>query len=544
MARAQDAIPFTWDQATVYYVTPDRFHNGDPENDHAYGRGLYGAGRPYPFDEAGHFHGGDLKGLTRKLEEGYFEELGVNVLRITAPYEQVHGWVEEDGAQAYAYRGGWALDYTEVDAGLGTASDLQSLVDTAHERGLRVVFDVVLNHVGPPTLSDMTAYDFGVVRDDAWESSRPADGESWGGFQERFVVRDDTSRAWARWWGPGWVRADLPGYEPCGSDDMTRCAKGLPDVRTDTQEPVELPPFLADKWGGEKLAGEEKALDAFFSRTGYPRLPHYYIIKWLTDWVRTYGVDGFYVGDVRQVEPEVWTALKQEAGLALDDWKAAHPARADGDLGFWMVGEARGQGASQRTYRGFDALINDSFTNPAAAAGLDSLYTRYAGAVGAAAGPAVLSVLPAQAGGFADAGTGLFLAPGGIQIDFGTELDPTGTAPATRPSIDWKAAPEATLEHWQKLGRFRHRHPAVSSGSHEQAGYEPYIFYRTARYGALEDKVVVVLGAEGRTRINVSRFFPDDTALRDAYTGKVSIVSFGMVSFPAHERGILLIEEL
>jgi alpha-amylase len=69
----------------VYFVLTDRFVNGDPGNDHSYGR------RNDGMQEIGTFHGGDLRGLTSKLD--YLQQLGVNALWISAPFEQIHGWV-------------------------------------------------------------------------------------------------------------------------------------------------------------------------------------------------------------------------------------------------------------------------------------------------------------------------------------------------------------------------------------------------------------------------------------------------------------------
>ncbi len=63
----------------------DRFENGDPSNDQSYGRHKDGMA------EIGTFHGGDLRGLTNKLD--YLQQLGVNALWISAPFEQIHGWV-------------------------------------------------------------------------------------------------------------------------------------------------------------------------------------------------------------------------------------------------------------------------------------------------------------------------------------------------------------------------------------------------------------------------------------------------------------------
>ena len=70
------------------------FANGDTSNDHSYGRGLDKNGNIQAgySGNPGEFQGGDLKGLTQKVNEGYFSDLGVNAIWITAPYEQVHGF--------------------------------------------------------------------------------------------------------------------------------------------------------------------------------------------------------------------------------------------------------------------------------------------------------------------------------------------------------------------------------------------------------------------------------------------------------------------
>ena len=101
---------FTWDNVTAYFVLTDRFLNADTSNDHSYGRGLKADGKT-PVDgldtytNPGTFHGGDLKGLTQKVKEGYFTELGVNAIWITAPYEQIHGYtsgnVKSNSASTY-----------------------------------------------------------------------------------------------------------------------------------------------------------------------------------------------------------------------------------------------------------------------------------------------------------------------------------------------------------------------------------------------------------------------------------------------------------
>jgi alpha-amylase len=82
-AETDATAPFSWHNATVYFVLTDRFVNGNPANDNSYGRHKDG------MQEIGTFHGGDLQGLTSRLD--YLQQLGVNALWISSPLEQIHG---------------------------------------------------------------------------------------------------------------------------------------------------------------------------------------------------------------------------------------------------------------------------------------------------------------------------------------------------------------------------------------------------------------------------------------------------------------------
>ncbi|BDY99545.1 hypothetical protein MUTS16_06190 [Escherichia coli] len=157
-AETDTSAPFDWHNATVYFVLTDRFENGDPSNDQSYGRHKDGMA------EIGTFHGGDLRGLTNKLD--YLQQLGVNALWISAPFEQIHGWVgggTKGDFPHYAYHGYYTQDWTNLDANMGSEADLRTLVDSAHQRGIRILFDVVMNHTGYATLADMQEYQFGAL---------------------------------------------------------------------------------------------------------------------------------------------------------------------------------------------------------------------------------------------------------------------------------------------------------------------------------------------------------------------------------------------
>lgn len=91
-----------------------------------------------------------------------------------------------------------------------------------------------------------------------------------------------------------------------------------------------------------------------------------YLIGWLSDWVRKYGIDGFRVDTAKHVEKSTWLVLKQSAQQALNEWQKANPNAGFNDR-FWMTGEAWGHGVFKSDYyqNGFDAMINFDFQDQA-----------------------------------------------------------------------------------------------------------------------------------------------------------------------------------
>jgi len=515
-----------WNSATIYFLLTDRFRNGDPTNDLALGRAQDGA-------VLRSFQGGDLTGLLRKLKEGYFDSLGVDAIWITPFVEQIHGSVDEETGWTYGYHGYWTRDWTAVDPALGTEDDLHELVDAAHERGIRVIMDAVINHTGPVTPQD------------------PQWPDDWVRTGPRCVYRDYTTT----------VNCTL--------------VDNLPDILTDRDDPVELPEPLLDKWEREgRLDQELTELDAFFERTGYPLAPRYYIMKWLTDWVRELGFDGYRVDTAKHFEEAVSAELKREAKRAFSDWKAAHPNRVLDDLPFYMMGEVYNYELSNgRDFDfgdvtvdffdyGYDGLINFGFKREAAGS-LDDLFTRYSAALreGELRGVTILNFVsshddgspydPERADPFGT-GTRLLLAPGGAQIYYGDELArPLRVEGAVgdanlRSVMNWQdlergGSTAKILEHWQKLGRFRRAHPAVGAGAHRRHQAEPYIFSRALETDGLSDLVLVAMAqGVGPKAIPVFGVFPDGTELLDAYSGATGTVTNGEISLVT-ESGLVLL---
>lgn len=137
--------PFTWQDATMYLIFTDRFLDTD------------GGSPVAPIQNvapiAGYM-GGDFKGITQKINEGYFDELGVNLLWLSPIYENTEqAWSGADGVNNFTgYHGYWPIDPLNAETRYGDAqadanARLEELIEAAHARGIRVLFDVVHNHV-------------------------------------------------------------------------------------------------------------------------------------------------------------------------------------------------------------------------------------------------------------------------------------------------------------------------------------------------------------------------------------------------------------
>ena len=155
-----------WSDAILYFVILDRFADGSTANDTNVDR-----------NNPGGFHGGDFVGLTQQLDE--IASLGATALWITPVVRQIDycppsqpptGVTVPGGWFAHcAFHGYWADDFTRIDPRFGTEAELKQLVDAAHARGLKVLLDVVYNHVG---------YDASYLRNPAtagWVRTQPVD---------------------------------------------------------------------------------------------------------------------------------------------------------------------------------------------------------------------------------------------------------------------------------------------------------------------------------------------------------------------------------
>lgn len=503
---------FVWEGANVYFLMTDRFHNGDPANDVNFDRNQ-------PTGKLRGFEGGDIKGVTQKIKEGYFGKLGINAIWLTPIVEQIHGSVNEGQGATYGFHGYWTRDWSAIDPNFGTENDLREMIAAAHAQGIRILLDGVINHTGPVT-------DLDSVWPDDWVRTGPA--------------------------------CDYKSY-----DNTTACTlvANLPDVKTESDQPVELPSFLIEKWKKEGRYEREMAeLNAFFTRTGYARAPRFYIIKWLTDYIRKFGIDGYRADTAKHLGETTWAEFKTQCNIAFQDWKKANPDKVLDDNDFYLVGEVYGYGIGGGKFYdfgdrkvnyfdfGFNNLINFQFRWDAEKS-YDEIFSLYSDKLNNdLEGFSVLNYVSSHDDGnpfdakrekAMEAGTKLLLCPGISQVYYGDEsarllvVEGAQGDANLRSFMNWDEAKSdqakaAVLDHWQKLGQFRKNHPAVGAGIHRRISVTPYVFSRGISNEKVQDRVVIGLDLpKGVKRLKVSSVFENGTVLKDAYSGKTITVKFG-----------------
>lgn len=583
--------PFTWDNVNAYFVLTDRFYNGDTRNDHSYFRqnkdtsSLLASG----YNDVATFHGGDIKGLTEKLD--YLDNLGVNAIWITAPYEQAHGWCTGGGKgfAHYAFHGYYTQDWTYMDQNMGTIEEFRTFVNEAHKRGIRIVMDVVMNHTGYNTVEDMITYDFGnfnTVPTHGWLG----DG-SWS--DNHTITIYNEAGNWGNWWS-GWIRAfgdqswgTAAGFEKDGGGELRGSLAGLPDVLSEKTTSVAIPQFLKTKWKNESDStvvpsttgntcgnkyGDYKLPSVgnadWYDKSGDWRsddkgAPADYQVMWLSAWVREFGIDGFRCDTAKHIDMYRWGQLKTACQSALEAWrndssKVDSAGAKEWDENFWMTGEhfgwdsIAGQG-DYYTTGGFDSMINFSigggnhweqsgyaYHQPTITESTWGSYlniNKNADSDGNGNRNNVLTYLSshdtrlARTADQASLGTMFTLLPGGIQIYYGDESyrekDYTECGDGDMPT--------RTDMNWADISGSKASMVAHWGKVGNFRKYNPAVgagvgsgTKRTYSGAAGENKVAI--GIDG-TSVDVKELFADGTTVYNWYDGTSAKVSGGKVTF-------------
>ncbi|MGW1022307.1 pullulanase-type alpha-1,6-glucosidase [Streptomyces sp. NPDC002577] len=288
-----------------YFVLPDRFANGDTANDRG---GLTGSRLATGYDptDKGFYQGGDLKGLTKKLD--YIKGLGTTAIWMAPIFKNQP--VQGEGKDASAgYHGYWITDFTQVDPHFGTNKDLETLISKAHAKGMKVFFDVITNHTAD--VVDYKEKSYGYLSKGAFPYLTK-DGEPF----------DDADYA-----------AGTKDFPQVGTGSFPRTP-----VVADAKKNVKVPSWLNDtsmyhNRGDSTFAGENSTYGDFSGLDDlWTERPEVVagMEKIYERWVRDFDVDGFRIDTVKHVDMEFWT----QWATALDKY-AAQQGRDD----FFMFGE-------------------------------------------------------------------------------------------------------------------------------------------------------------------------------------------------------------
>ncbi|MFI6943122.1 pullulanase-type alpha-1,6-glucosidase [Streptomyces sp. NPDC050418] len=280
-----------------YFVLPDRFANGDTGNDKG---GLTGSRLETGFDPAdkGFYQGGDLKGLTEKLD--YIKGLGTTSIWMAPIFKNRP--VQGTGKDASAgYHGYWITDFTQVDPHFGTNKDLERLVDKAHSKGMKIFFDVITNHTAD--MVDYAEKEYGYKPAGAFPYL-DADGRPYADDAPRKKASTET----------------FP-YTPVVKPGERK----VPDWLND--------PTLYHNRGDSTFAGESATQGDFSGLddlwTERPEVVDG-MAKIYQRWVRDFDIDGFRIDTVKHVDLKFWT----QWATALDAY-----AKKQGREDFFMFGE-------------------------------------------------------------------------------------------------------------------------------------------------------------------------------------------------------------
>ncbi len=285
----RDRLP---EDEVIYFVLPDRFANGDPSNDKG---GIKGGPLQTGFDPThkGFYQGGDLKGLTQKLD--YIQSLGMTAIWFAPIFKNkpVQGG---PGQESAGYHGYWITDFTSVDPHFGTNAEFKTFVDAAHARGMKVYMDIVVNHTAdviqyrdcPGDCAYRSIADYPYSRKGGVKGAAINSGFQGDHVQtdENFAQLNDMNFAYQPFVPKSEANVKVPAW--------------LNDIRYYHNRGNSY-------WKGESVVyGDFVGLDDIAAEN--PRVVRGFIDvfgKWIDD----FGVDGFRIDTAKHVNSEFWQAF-------------------------------------------------------------------------------------------------------------------------------------------------------------------------------------------------------------------------------------------
>jgi len=449
---------FSWQDGIMYQIMTDRFLDGDGSNNIDNAAGTLAE----VDDERSQWQGGDFRGIIDKIQDGYFEQMGINALWISSPLLNSHNSQPAVGlgddrrfSSYHAYHPivtGYThlQDYgyeTPIETAFGTEAELHELVREAHLRGIRVIPDFVANHVQI----------------------------------EAQMYQDN----------PGWFF----GYNPCDGN--------WDEHRIDCWFTTAMPDF--------DYGGNQPATDAVVDHA-----------LWM---IQEFNFDGFRADALKHMDDALVYAVKAAVVEEIETTVDNHDLSTEATV-FYMVGESLGGWARYHVRDDMvQGQVDEEYYNQTKAALLNYSGTvRNLADFAVPNDTAYLSSQPifGQAGGYPGAVMGnffgnhdqwralteaqgdharlrlaqtfLFTSPGNIPMlyqgdDIGTEGEQDPDNRAMHRFDGLSSAEQASLANAQAVGLLREAHPALRRGSRQTEVLEDYFWvYRVTH----EDDVVYV----------------------------------------------------
>lgn len=329
-----------WRDEVIYQVLVDRFANGDLNNDH---------GVTHDPTNLARYMGGDYQGIIDHVD--YFGALGVTTLWISPVVVNV----EEDAGIA-GYHGYWAQDFTRVNPHFGDMAKLRELVAVMHDHDIKVVVDIVVNHVGQLFYYDINQN--GQADINAYYSTDGSDTVD--------LVTE---------WDPAWDHRGIQSFTSLGEAGPAPLGwVYLPELNRIPPEPAELwnddyynKSGRVTDWGDAEqvergdFPGGLKDLD-----TRNPNVQQA-LIRVYADWIRHTNIDGYRIDTVKHVEHEFWPvfcgAIREQAADMGKEKFILFGEAFDGDDsligGYTDAGMLDGMAYFSQKYTVYDGVFRD-----------------------------------------------------------------------------------------------------------------------------------------------------------------------------------------
>lgn len=545
----QPADTFTWGNATVYFVITDRFCNGDVTNDVNYGRiNDYGSEQL----NAATFHGGDFKGMLEKARQGYFTNLGIDVVWMTDVYEQIHGWMTGSGSindfPHYGYHGYYPLDYTQIDKNYGTVEEFRELVNLLHAQGIRVMLGANINDPGYPTLLDAVQYGF--AKTGLTEQEAAQHIKDWN-YDTFYANRLN----WKGWYNRDWVRMPDEGWDE--NHPLQATLFGMPDFKDENTQTVKIPDFLKKKW---KKEGHKN--DAWVNpsavklRKDHKWNPSQYVAAWIASWVEEFGIDGVRCDIVENTHLYRWKELSDACNQALSTWRKNHPEDPASQWtdAFYMTGDfdkASIDYKADYAEAGFSSMVNFYFPKSGDLDGIVYTWQAYSDSLQKYPNWHSFNYLnnsynrDAKMDNMINCATTFLLSPGVAQVFYGDETRRplsdaqynVDSAQAFRSDMNWNSIDSTLLAHYQKLGTIRKANPVIGTGKQRIIDTHTCVRYNDT------DTLVIRLAVEGGETIQLGGAFANGTTVTELYTGQTATVTNGTVRFERIENKVAIIKQ-